>query len=178
MSTLSHLGMLEARVGDGTYVRAANELEAVMRNRMNSLGTGSILDIRRALDEFSPIMAAESYGKQYTGEVERARMEVSEACRLSQFEELFNIDRTIRFTIIRMTGNNLLAELYTGIDKLIKEPCVVFSDPEANQSYPVRILSLYIELLDAIEGGCLALVRDVSYQTNRARRYLFKHDAH
>ncbi|HJX87217.1 MAG TPA: GntR family transcriptional regulator, partial [Gemmatimonadales bacterium] len=47
---LTHAGLLECRQGDGTYVRATNELSGVMLRRLRAAEQLEILEVRRALE--------------------------------------------------------------------------------------------------------------------------------
>src|SRR5438445_2767270 len=55
---LAHSGVLEARQGDGTYVRAPSELPAVMRRRVAAAELRSVIEVRRAYETEAARLAA------------------------------------------------------------------------------------------------------------------------
>src|ERR1700675_2243425 len=50
LRSLVHVGMLESRVGDGTYVRAFSELEAPLMRRAQRAGPVDAVELRAILE--------------------------------------------------------------------------------------------------------------------------------
>ncbi|MFE7122214.1 FadR/GntR family transcriptional regulator, partial [Streptomyces sp. NPDC057654] len=55
---LAHAGLLEVRQGDGTYVRATNELSGAVRRLYGDSGQEHLLEVRQALDVQAARLAA------------------------------------------------------------------------------------------------------------------------
>lgn len=58
VQALIHNGLLEARQGDGTYVRSASEFEAAMQRRLQRSSVAEILEVRCALEREIARLAA------------------------------------------------------------------------------------------------------------------------
>ncbi|MCP3802382.1 hypothetical protein NLX83_24240 [Allokutzneria sp. A3M-2-11 16] len=58
LGALVHLGLLEARVGDGTYVRSSSELSAVLQRRAAAARREEVLGLRAILEEHASSLAA------------------------------------------------------------------------------------------------------------------------
>lgn len=56
---LVHLGLLEARAGDGTYVRVASEMEAVLLRRAATAHLSEVFELRAVLEEHAAGLAAQ-----------------------------------------------------------------------------------------------------------------------
>ncbi|MFE5163068.1 FadR/GntR family transcriptional regulator [Streptomyces sp. NPDC056697] len=53
LGALVHLGLLEARKGDGTYVRTSSEMHSVLMRRANTSRWSDVLELRAVLEEYA-----------------------------------------------------------------------------------------------------------------------------
>lgn len=58
IGALVHLGLLEPRAGDGTYVCSSSELQSVMVRRASSAQRDKVLELRTVLEEYASGAAA------------------------------------------------------------------------------------------------------------------------
>src|SRR5579863_2791873 len=70
LRSLVHTGMIEARVGDGTYVRAPSELAALLARRVQRARLNEAVEVRAALEKQAAHLAAQ---RRTTEEVTRLR---------------------------------------------------------------------------------------------------------
>ncbi|MEY9893197.1 DNA-binding FadR family transcriptional regulator [Catenulispora sp. MAP5-51] len=111
LGALSHLGLLEARVGDGTYVRASSELQSVMVRRASAGRRDEVLELRAVLEEYASGIAA----LRRSEDVRRLR-ELSEvmakASTPDDMAALAGADGTFHRAVAQASGNSLLIEVY------------------------------------------------------------------
>ncbi|RJO78303.1 FadR family transcriptional regulator [Nocardia panacis] len=112
LRSLIHLGLLEARVGDGTYVRVSSELEAVLLRRAATARASDVAELRAVLEEHAAAVAAE---RRTEADVDRLRElldELREHNSGGVMTELAAADGAFHLAIVRAGGNALLTELY------------------------------------------------------------------
>lgn len=112
LRALVHLGLLESRVGDGTYVRVANELEAVLLRRTATTRRVDVLELRAVLEEHAAGLAAE---RRYQADVVRLREvleAVQESNRSGSMTQVAAADGAFHRAVVQAGGNELLGELY------------------------------------------------------------------
>ncbi|MFJ9370008.1 FadR/GntR family transcriptional regulator [Nocardia sp. NPDC101769] len=125
LRSLIHLGLLEARVGDGTYVRGSSELEAVLLRRASGAQPADVVELRAVLEEHAAGMAAE---RRSQADVTRLRelLDAVRACnRAGVMAEVAAADGDFHLAVVRASGNGLLTELYeymgTALSSLLAE---------------------------------------------------------
>ncbi len=109
---LTHAGLLECRQGDGTYVRATNELSGAMLRRLRAAEQLEILEVRRALEVEAARLAA---ARRTEADIEllRAALERREqAWSQRESEEFVEADLAFHMTVVEATHNRVLIDLY------------------------------------------------------------------
>jgi DNA-binding FadR family transcriptional regulator len=149
--SLVHSGLLSARAGDGTYVRAASELGPALVRRGNGAEVRDVLDVRFLL-EVHAARAAAARG------VDVAPLrDVLVARDSSTTPEAF-VARDVEFhrALVRAGGNPLAAEIFEGLDGV--EAFVASITPDADEfrpeeQEPNELTRLHHAVVDAIARG-------------------------
>lgn len=113
---LTHLGLLEARPGDGTYVRSTSVLGASLSRRLEQCDLREILEVRHCLEREAARLAAR---RRTPGDVEGLRRGFA---RIKATLEAGEPPETVvqlvfdhHLAIVRAGRNPLLLELYQNI---------------------------------------------------------------
>jgi DNA-binding FadR family transcriptional regulator len=145
--SLVRMGLCEARVGDGTYVRALSELEAAFIRRASRASLGEALEIRAVLEQAAAKLAAK---RRSAEDVVRLRELIEmqrQAGEADDADGYAKADDALHRTIVASTGNELLTEIYQHLGGALK----LSVSPELwNQAVAVEEVPLHQELVEAI----------------------------
>lgn len=115
---LAHAGILEVRQGDGTYVRASNEVSGALR-RMCGQQLRDVLQVRRCLEVEGARLAAAARTAEDLAEL-RALLAQHDEHRLRRDHAGFvQVDTELHQVIVRASHNAVLTELYRGLTEVI-----------------------------------------------------------
>ncbi|MEV1019497.1 FadR/GntR family transcriptional regulator [Streptomyces sp. NPDC050264] len=117
---LCHTGLLEARRGDGTYVRAASDLNAALQRRLRRAELRHVLQVRLALEREAAPAAALHRGEQDLARILSAllaRRRADESGDPTAF-----VDRDLEFhrAVVAASGNPLMTDLYESITASVR----------------------------------------------------------
>lgn len=112
LRALIHLGLLEARVGDGTYVRVTSELEAVLLRRAATTRPADVLELRAVLEEHAAGLAAERRSDADTARLRELLAAARDSNHSGSMAELAVADGAFHLAVVQAGGNELLGELY------------------------------------------------------------------
>lgn len=151
---LVHNGMLEALQGDGTYVRANDDLAAALRRRLRRADHLEALEVRGSLERDAARLAAL---RRTPADVEalRAALDRREAAwQAGDADRLIAADLEFHRLAVAAAHNEMLADLYTHLtdglgavlDAIVHSPLPI-PDEERFQGTP------HAALVDAIEAG-------------------------
>lgn len=112
LRALVHLGLLEARVGDGTYVRVTSELEAVLLRRTATTRPADVLELRAVLEEHAAGLAAERRSPADTASLRELLAAARESNQSGSMAQIAVADGAFHLAVVRASGNELLVELY------------------------------------------------------------------
>ncbi|MFE6667520.1 FadR/GntR family transcriptional regulator [Streptomyces sp. NPDC057697] len=112
LRALIHLGLLEARVGDGTYVRVTSELEAVLLRRTATTRPTDVLELRAVLEEYAAGLAAERRSEADTARLRELLVAARESNRSGSMAQVAAADGAFHLAVVKAGGNELLMELY------------------------------------------------------------------
>lgn len=144
LGALVHLGLLEARRGDGTYVRASSEMQSVLMRRANSSRRSDVLELRAVLEEYASGLAA----------VRRSDDDLAELQHLLEESEQRGDTRTaaeadVRFhqAVVNAGRNSLLTEVYDVLSASVVEQIgdTLWTDETADEH-----ARLHRQLIEAI----------------------------
>ncbi|MEV7603615.1 FCD domain-containing protein [Kitasatospora sp. NPDC089797] len=112
IGALVHLGLLEPRAGDGTYVRSASELQSVLVRRAGAARRNDVLELRTVLEEYASGAAALRRSEEQVREL-RALLADAEAAVLGRDGAgATAVDALFHRSVVRASGNDLLIEVY------------------------------------------------------------------
>ncbi|MEV0261627.1 FCD domain-containing protein [Streptomyces sp. NPDC050617] len=112
LGALVHLGLLEARKGDGTYVRASSELQSVMVRRASSAQRDNVLELRTVLEEYASGAAALRRSEDQLEQLKELLADADAACAGADMAAAGNVDALFHRAVVRASGNDLLVEVY------------------------------------------------------------------
>jgi len=146
LRALVHLGLLESRPGDGTYVRSTSELGAVLARRVRDDAADEILEVRAGLEVQASRLAATRITPD---QLEQAAAHLRDREAASTAEERLAADIRFHRAIVEASGNPLMAELHDGL-----EPAVLLNAgnyPKIED--PAALEQEHRDLLAALEDG-------------------------
>lgn len=149
---LVHSGMLEARQGDGTYVRASNDLGAAVLRRLRRAGHLEALEVRNALERDAARLAAERRTPADVTVLRASLRQREEAWSSADHEAFVRADVAFHRQVVATAHNSMLADLYShlleglhaAVDAITRGPL-----PAEWRSQ----LDAHAALVDAIEAG-------------------------
>ena len=112
LGALSHLGLLEARVGDGTYVRASSELQSVMVRRASAGRRAEVLELRAVLEEYASGIAALRRSEDDVRQLRELSDFMAKVSTPEDMAALAGADGTFHRTVVQASRNSLLIEVY------------------------------------------------------------------
>jgi len=114
LRSLVHAGLLEARPGDGTYVRASSELEVALQRRASAEEAIDVFEVREALEIHAVRLAAERAGDD---DIDYLRKVL--AARDAATEPAARLDADLRYhaAVVEVSGNRLLLDVYRHLDR-------------------------------------------------------------
>lgn len=150
LRSLVHTGMLEARPGDGTYVRALSELEAPLVRRARRARLEESVEVRSLLEQQAARLAAL---RRTDKDVRRLRELLERQRRASvagQRAAYAEADAELHRTVVACTGNKFLTEIYEYLGGALK----LSISPELwDQMLADEELHHHAALVDAIAAG-------------------------
>jgi DNA-binding FadR family transcriptional regulator len=150
LRSLAHTGMIEARVGDGTYVRAPSELAVPLTRRVQRGRLAEAVEVRTALEKQAAHLAAL---RRTHGGVARLRELLAlqraavAGCDRAGYIEA---DTELHRTVLACARNELLSEIYEHLGGALKPSFV----PDLwDQELASEEIAYHAALVDAIAAG-------------------------
>jgi DNA-binding FadR family transcriptional regulator len=149
LRALSLAGLLEPRVGDGTYVRARDELSVALSRSQPADPLGHALDMRLVLEGAAASRAAAHRTDDDLAAMRRALDERRDADRAGDLAGYVRADAAFHRALVAASGNPLLARLYDALGDLIVDSI------HRTTSLPEdpRLDDLHLALAYAVEAG-------------------------
>ncbi|WP_440555965.1 FadR/GntR family transcriptional regulator [Streptomyces sp. SCPE 10] len=167
IGALVHLGMLECRIGDGTYVRASSELQAVMVRRAGSADRDSVLELRTILEEYASGAAALRRSEEQLRGLRELLADADAACAGQDATAATSVDALFHRAVVRASGNDLLVEVYDHLGTaLTASPGGLPWDAAGAEAHA----ELHRRLVDAIEARDADGARDAAAAIVRLTR--------
>ncbi len=150
LRSLVHTGMIEARVGDGTYVRAPSELAAPLARRVQRARLSEAVEVRAALEKQAAHLAAQ---RRTIEEVTRLRELLATqqtAVDTGDRATYTQADTELHRTVVACARNELLCEIYQHLGGALKPSFV----PELwDQELAFEEVDYHAALVDAIAAA-------------------------
>ncbi len=142
---LIHAGLMVARPGDGTYVIAADRLDAALDNRLHHAEMARILEARLAIEKAIVALAARSRTEQ-----DLAAMRAALAKCRQRTGRGIDDDMAFHACIADATRNPILSQIYRVITGYL---CRHFEEVLTERQYDPAALALHDDLLEAMQRG-------------------------
>jgi len=150
LRSLVHTGMIEARAGDGTYVRTPSELAAPLVRRARRARLEDAVEVRLLLEQQAARLAAL---RRDVDDVPRLRELLAEQQRTSAEGDLAALavaDAKLHRAIVACAGNELLGEIYEHLGGALK----LSVSPELwDQALANEEMSHHAALVEAVIDG-------------------------
>ncbi|MER5889436.1 FadR/GntR family transcriptional regulator [Streptomyces sp. NPDC001941] len=159
IGALVHLGLLEPRPGDGTYVRSSSELQSVMVRRASSAQRDNVLELRTVLEEYASGAAAL---RRSESELRQLRELLADADAASDGQDVAaaeSVDALFHRAVVRASGNDLLVEVYDHLGTALTSSLGGMPWDAAHAAEHAR---LHRRLVDAIEARDTGGARDAA----------------
>jgi DNA-binding FadR family transcriptional regulator len=159
LRSLSLTGLLEPRVGDGTYVRATNEISGVLVRDELSATLTHVLDARAGLEGAAARLAAEHHTQEGLAAMEAALDARRAAHEAGDLDGYVSADMAFHRGVVVASGNPLLLRLYDAVAEVltasIHDTATIPEDP--------RIRDAHHDLVAAIREGDPETAAQASY---------------
>lgn len=149
IGALVHLGLLEPRAGDGTYVRSSSELQSVMVRRASSAQRDKVLELRTVLEEYASGAAALRRDERQLQQLRELLADADAACAGEDASAATNVDALFHRAVVRASGNDLLVEVYDHLGTALTSTLGGLTWDAAHAEEHAR---LHRRLVDAIEA--------------------------
>jgi DNA-binding FadR family transcriptional regulator len=156
LRSLSLTGLLEPRVGDGTYVRATNEISGVLVRDELSASLTHVLDARAGIAAAAARLAAARPSADSLAALSAALESRAAAGDLDAFVAA---DADFHRGVVVASGNPLLLRLYDAIAEVLTESI----HRTATMPEDHRILDAHVDVLEAIRAGDPEAASQTSY---------------
>ncbi|MGX6449170.1 FadR/GntR family transcriptional regulator [Patulibacter sp. S7RM1-6] len=146
---LVHAGLLDVRQGDGTYVRATDELDAALTRRLQRSTALETLEVRAPLEREAARLAALRRSDADRAEIAAALRE-RDALRATDIDGFVAADLRFHRAVVAAAHNGLLAELYEHLTAAFE---TLLHDTESGRPEDPDVAAGHVELAAAIDAG-------------------------
>ena len=147
---LAHMGLLEVRQGDGTYVMASAPGRESLDQRLRRAAALEVYEVRRPLEIETARLAA---ARRTASDVRRLRELLAERDKLraaGKSEQAVDVDVEFHRTIAVASRNGVLADVYNAFSIALRETLVHVAHDSV---VGVDTTDLHYALVDAIARG-------------------------
>ncbi|MEV4419665.1 FCD domain-containing protein [Patulibacter sp. NPDC049589] len=120
VGALAYGGLLDVRRGDGTYVRADNELEAPLARRIRRADALEALEVRASLERDAAVLAARRRTSEDLDAIDTAHRRQHEAFDARDAAAYVEADVALHVAVVAAAHNALLADLYGSITAAVR----------------------------------------------------------
>lgn len=166
---LVHAGLLEARQGQGTYVRATSELAVALRRRATSARMLEVLEVRRALESEAAGLAAQRRTANDLARIDRAAAERLARLEAGDQPGLIDADLALHHAIVAAAHSPMLVELYREITEAVRS--TIHNATVERDLSDADVPTIHVPVIEAIRAG------DATAARVQTRAYLEPHIA-
>jgi DNA-binding FadR family transcriptional regulator len=149
LRALSVAGLLEPRVGDGTYVRATDEITGALVRGELPYTLAAVLDARAGLEAAAARLAARSAPPEAIAALDRALTARAATLEEGGHAGFVAADAAFHRAVVQASGNPLLLRLHEAIAAVLAQS---IGDTTELPEDP-RVTATHRELLEAIRSG-------------------------
>lgn len=118
---LVHVGMLEARPGDGTYVRASSHFKAALARRIQKSDVAQTLEVRNCLEMEAALLAALRRTSDDADVVKDCLRRSNMAANREDLAAFVEEDIELHRAVVAATHNSVLIDLYGHMTDSLRE---------------------------------------------------------
>ncbi|MDQ6525793.1 FadR/GntR family transcriptional regulator [Nocardioides sp. LHD-245] len=115
VKALAHLGLLQVRRGDGTYVAATTEMQALMHKQLDRVEIEHLLEVRHAIEVRAAALAAARRTDDDLAGLDAIMARRRDAVRDGDGPASVEADVDFHRAVVAAAHNPLLVELYDGL---------------------------------------------------------------
>jgi DNA-binding FadR family transcriptional regulator len=159
IKALAHIGLLEVRQGDGTYVKSRSELAGALRRQMRTVTDLQVQEVRRALEVEGARLAAKRRTDEdlraMAGALDERDVAAHLAREVGHWDESWGltwVEADVRFhqAVVAASHNPMLTEMYLEMGEELSSLLMRLAEEEDHEPFLVRG---HRTLYDAIEAG-------------------------
>jgi DNA-binding FadR family transcriptional regulator len=120
VKALAHVGVLEVRRGDGTYVAHATEVQALMRRQVERVELVHLLEVRHAIEVRAAALAAERRTEEDLAVLDAVARRREEAIERGDRTAFVDADVDLHVAVVAAAHNPLLLEIYGGLVETLR----------------------------------------------------------
>jgi DNA-binding FadR family transcriptional regulator len=128
VKALAHLGVLVVRRGDGTYVAATTEVQALMRRQSERVDVEHLLEVRHAIEVRAAALAAVRRTDADLAVLDATISRRRAALEAADAPAFIDADVDFHVAVVAAAHNPLLAELYDGLVETLRAS-IALPDP-------------------------------------------------
>ncbi len=148
---LVHIGLLEVRQGDGTYVRAKTAIAEPLERRLKRAAILEVYEVRRILELEIARLAAQRRDKTDLDQMQKSLQQRKCAREIGDEVAFLNADIAFHQAIAAASKNAVLIELYQTFSTALRDALAqLATDAEIDRADQAM---LHERLLDAITAG-------------------------
>jgi len=146
VKALAHLGLLQVRRGDGTYVAATTEMQALMRRQLDRVELDHLLEVRHAIEVRAAALAAQRRTAADLATLDGLVARRREAVARGDGPAFVDADVDFHCAVVAAAHNPLLVELYDGLVETLRAS---IDDPRGADVLAAE----HDAVLDAVRAG-------------------------
>lgn len=124
IKSLSHVGMLEVRRGDGTFVRATSEIAGATQKLIGRHGAKHVIEVRLGLDTQAAHLAAIHASTEQLDHMRGLLAARRDAWNSQTLDEWVARDWEFHLAVAQASANPLLAELYESFGDALRSTLI------------------------------------------------------
>ena len=159
LRSLSLTGLLEPRVGDGTYVRTTNEISGVLVRDHLSASLTHVLDARAGIEAAAARLAARNPDPESLAALEEVLVARGETLAAGDLDAFVAVDTDFHRRVVVASGNPLLLRLYDALAEVMTESIHQTASIPEDQ----RLGDAHVDVLEAIQAGDPEAASQASY---------------
>lgn len=150
LRSLVHTGMLEARPGDGTYVRAFSELAQPLVRRARRARLHEAVEVRSLFEQHAARLAATRRSKRDIARMRALLAAQRDASMAGDRLAYAEADTALHRSVVAAAGNEFLTEIYEHLGGALK---LSVSPEYWDRALAAREIALHEALVEAIAAG-------------------------
>ncbi|HWJ67006.1 MAG TPA: FadR/GntR family transcriptional regulator [Nocardioides sp.] len=157
VKALAHVGVLEVRRGDGTYVTARTEVQALIRRQADRVDQAHLFEVRHGIEVQAASLAAARRTDADLAELDAIMVRRQAALDARDGAAFVDADVDFHVAVVAAAHNPLLAELYGGLVETLR---AAIDDPGDSDPFTVE----HDAVLEAVRRGDAAAAAAASVE--------------